>query len=327
MSKVQRVKWCSSMLACFPLFAVSANQSCWSCPLPMPPPPAAGGLSLPMRTFLTALAPVAARQPCVFVAACRATVEIKGGSTGRLWIGCGGWAAGVVASLHLLLLARAPWFSTEQGVLVVSFSHGSFRHCVIPLLGNRLPLADMGGLAGRRTTVVLKKKQQQQQEAAAAPAAPAAAGAAGPSGGSPPQAQERDTATPAPVAGSAPGAAVAADAAAATTAPAAAARATPAPATGVARRSGAARPAAEVGEQPGSPPAVQGAVTPAPPKTGGNGMVRCFQRVCWLLPPLRSFAAWVSVVAFILPSRPACTFEASACSLTAACSTSVLALA
>ncbi|KAI3425184.1 hypothetical protein D9Q98_008953 [Chlorella vulgaris] len=166
----------------------------------------AGGLSLPMRTFLTALAPVAARQPCVFVAACRATVEIK----------------------------------------------------------------DMGGLAGRRTTVVLKKKQQQQQEAAAAPAAPAAAGAAGPSGGSPPQAQERDTATPAPVAGSAPGAAVAADAAAATTAPAAAARATPAPATGVARRSGAARPAAEVGEQPGSPPAVQGAVTPAPPKTAGK---------------------------------------------------------
>ncbi|KAL4856977.1 E3 ubiquitin-protein ligase UPL1 [Chlorella vulgaris] len=166
----------------------------------------AGGLSLPMRTFLTALAPVAARQPRVFVAACRATVEIK----------------------------------------------------------------DMGGLAGRRTTVVLKKKQQQQQEAAAAPAAPAAAGAAGPSGGSPPQAQERDTATPAPVAGSAPGAAVAADAAAATPAPAAAARATPAPATGMARRSGAARPATEAGEQPGSPPAVQGAVTPAPPKTAGK---------------------------------------------------------
>jgi hypothetical protein len=32
---------------------------------------------MPLRTFLTALAPVAARHPAVFVEACRATIEIQ----------------------------------------------------------------------------------------------------------------------------------------------------------------------------------------------------------------------------------------------------------
>lgn len=38
-----------------------------------------------LRAFLAALAPVAARQPKVFVEACRATVEIQGGRGGLGW--------------------------------------------------------------------------------------------------------------------------------------------------------------------------------------------------------------------------------------------------
>lgn len=49
-----------------------------------------------LRAFLAALAPVAARQPQVFVEACRATVEIKGG-----WPGC------MPACLHVCLLCMS----------------------------------------------------------------------------------------------------------------------------------------------------------------------------------------------------------------------------
>ena len=47
---------------------------------PLRPSPAgrSGELSMQLRAFLTALAPVAARQPQVFVEACRATVDLQG---------------------------------------------------------------------------------------------------------------------------------------------------------------------------------------------------------------------------------------------------------
>lgn len=213
-----------------------------------------------LRAFLAALAPVATRQPQVFVDACRAAVDIQGRRY-KLYSGSCVWWVVTGESCWLW----SCWFPALcNGPAASSACPARIHNPPVPL---HVP-AESSSMAGRRPMVVLKKKPEASSAAGAALAAPAAPAAGGSGEGGSPGQEGRDV-TPAPAAAAAaPAAAAAAPAAGAATA-----AATPAPAAaGTAARQGtAARPAAAAAG--GSPPAGQDAVTPAPPKTGA-GWVR-----------------------------------------------------